>query len=49
MPATQKTILLNELDEAATKPKYMKNGAMLKTKFPKTPRTTGAKTQARES
>ena len=49
MTATQKkTILLNELDEAPTKPKYIQNGAMLKAKLPKTPRTTGAKTQARE-
>ena len=40
MTATQKTILLNELDEGVTKPKYIQNGAMLKEKLPKTQNTT---------
>ena len=44
----KKTILLNELNEGVTKPKYIQNGVMLKAKLSKTPRTTGAKTQARE-
>ena len=45
----KKTLLLCELNEGATKPKYIQNGVMLKAKLSKTPRTTGAKTQARES